>query len=131
MTTATAAKSAWRPLINERPMEMGYVLKDVFNARMDKMEALMERNLLKHEASFNEVKKHMEQIDKRMDKMDDRMDKVEGRMDRIERDVSDIRGDVKALTLAFSAMQSRFALHLAWMGIVIGFVLAIAQRFWR
>ena len=131
MTSAAAAKSNWRPAISERPLEIGYVLKDVFNARMDRMELMMERNLLTHEKLSNEIKADMDQINKRMDQVEKRMDKMEGRMDRMEGDISDLKSDVKAISVGFAALQTRLALNIALLGIVMGLALAIAQHFWK
>ena len=133
----------WRP--SERPVETGYVLKEVFNARMDRMEALMERGFARQEAlvqglsgrmdqmdkRMDQFDKRMDQFERRMDQSDKRMDKMESRMEKIEADVSDIKGNVKALTLAFSTLQNRFAWNIAWVGIVIGVIVAAAQHFWR
>ena len=42
-----------------------------------------------------------------------------------------INGEVKALKTGFDTLQNKFSWNLAWVGIIMGLVLAIVQHFWK
>ena len=42
-----------------------------------------------------------------------------------------INGEVKALKSGFDTLQNKFSWNLAWVGIIMGLVLAIVQHFWK
>ena len=122
-----AGRNLWEaPRSYERqPPTNEYVLKDTFDAQMRRID---ERFI-----SFEKL------MDERFSKMQTVMEKnfalmnerIEKNLAQYEAIANDIRGDVKALTARFDTLQSRFAWNLAWVGIIMGLVLAIVQRFWR
>ena len=73
------------------------------NSAVERMEAIMEKNLAKQDAIASAMRA----------------------------EISEIKGDVKALSASFSTLQSRFAWNLAWVGIIMGLVLTVVQRSWK
>ena len=71
-------------------------MEKLFHESMSKMEAIMEKNLAKHDAIANEM-----------------------------------RGDIKAINARLDTLESRFSWNLAWLGVIVGLVLAIVQHFWK
>lgn len=79
------------------------MMEKLVNAAVERMEAIIEKNLAKHDAIASEM--------------------------RIE--VSEIKGDVRAINARLDTLQNKFSWNLAWVGIVIGIVLAVIQHVWR
>ena len=80
-----------------------FIKKDLFDLHIQRMEALMEANLAKHDSIAADM----------------RLDNV-----RLE-------GKIDSLSARLDTLQSRFAWNLAWVGIIMGLVLAIVQNIWR
>ena len=80
-----------------------YIRKDIFDANMQRMEAIMAANLAKHDSIAADIK-----------------------MDNIR-----FEGKIDSMAARLDTLQSRFSWNLAWMGIVIGTVLAIVQHLWK
>ncbi|MBR0043828.1 MAG: hypothetical protein IJP56_03225 [Synergistaceae bacterium] len=77
-----------------------FVRRDIFDLYMGRMEAIMEKNLAKHDAIAADMKA----------------------------DVAELKGDVKAMNARLDTLQNKFSWNLAWLGVIIGLVLAVVQH---
>lgn len=67
-----------------------YVRKDVFDARMDRLEAIMEKNLIQFRTEMNERFNQFESnVDKRFDQLETRVAMVENNMVHLEQRMAD------------------------------------------
>ncbi|MBQ3377248.1 MAG: hypothetical protein IJG62_03160 [Synergistaceae bacterium] len=80
-----------------------FVRRDIFDLYMGRMEAIMEKNLAKHDAIAADMKA----------------------------DVAELKGDVKAMNARLDTLQNKFSWNLAWLGVIIGLVLAVVQHLWK
>ena len=80
-----------------------FVRRDIFDLYMGRMEAIMEKNLAKHDAIAADKKA----------------------------DVAELKGDVKAMNARLDTLQNKFSWNLAWLGVIIGLVLAVVQHLWK
>ena len=90
-----------------------FVRKDVFDARMDRMEAILDKKL--------------EEFRGELKNMNERMDKNLAEMKAI---VADIRGDIGVLNTRMNGMDTRISdlqTVVYWGFAIIGFVLAFAS----
>ena len=86
------------------------MVEKLVNGTVERMEAIMEKNLAKYDAIASEMRAQNSEM---------------------RAQISEIKGDVKALSASFSTLQSRFAWNLAWVGIIMGLVLTVVQRLWK
>ena len=80
-----------------------FVRRDIFDLYMGRMETIMEKNLAKHDAIAADMKA----------------------------DVAELKGDVKAMNVRLDTLQNKFSWNLAWLGVIIGLVLAVVQHLWK
>ena len=80
-----------------------FVRRDIFDLYMGRMEAIMEKNLAKHDAIAADM----------------------------TADVAELKGDVKAMNARLDTLQNKFSWNLAWLGVIIGLVLAVVQHLWK
>ena len=93
---------------NIRRMDQRFdATETLINNTVERMEAIMERNLAKHENIA-------ERLEKKFDILNTRL---EGRFD--------------TMNARFDTLQNKFSWNLAWVGIIMGLVLAIVQHFWK
>ena len=45
--------------------------------------------------------------------------------------ISEMKGDLKAMNARLDTIENKFSWNLAWVGIIMGLVLAIVQHFWK
>ena len=94
--------------------EADYVRKSIFNVHMQRIDQ-----------RFEALEKLMDSRVERMEALADRnLAKHEVIAERIEK-----RFDT--VTARLDTLESRFTWNLAWVGIIIGIVLAIVQRLWK
>ena len=84
-------------------------MRDMMNEQFKRLEAVVEKNLAKHEAIAYSIKGDMKTMDERMEK----------RFAQYETVISGIKGDVKALAACVDAQQIKFGWYLAIFGAVI------------
>ena len=88
---------------------------------------------------INNIKVDISRLDGNIKAMNERTDKniaeykvlLSDLRSELREDISDIRGDIKALAAQNTALQNKFSWNLAWVGIIMGLVLAIVQHFWK
>ena len=97
--------------LNNRRVDHRFEMTEkLVSSAVERMEAVMEKNLAKYDAIASEMRAQNSEM---------------------RSQISEIKGDVKALSASFATLQSRFAWNLAWVGIIMGLVLAVVQRLWK
>ena len=91
------------------------------NSAVERMEAMMDKNLAKHETIAV-------RLEGKIDTLTERMNTTIAQYNAF---ANSVEGDVKAINARFETLQSRFAWNLAWVGIIMGLVLSIVQRLWQ
>ena len=81
-------------------------MKDVLDERLQKMQAVMEKNLVKHEAIASDMK---------------------AEINGMRAEISDIRGDVKALAAQISTTQSKIGWYITLLGVGVSLALGLFQ----
>ena len=128
--------------------ETQYLSKEVFNMhlqgikeraeseeritdmRLERLQAIMERNL-------SEVKSEINAVNERMEKgfalMNERMDKnlaeYKAAASDMKTEISEIRGDVKALNAGVQSLQQRRSWDIAWISLAVAVGIALIQIF--
>ena len=120
-----------------------FVRRDVFDVTMSRMEALIDRSLAKQEALASRMR---EETNSAISKMQQAMIEMRGEtnnaISKMQKDISDMRGDikaevsglkgdVKAMNARLDTLQNKFSWNLAWLGVIIGLVLAVVQHLWK
>ena len=125
--TKTAGRTLWEaPRSYERqPTANEYVLKDTFDAQMRRID---ERFISFEKLMDERFSKMQTVMEKNFALMNERMEKSLAQFEAI---ANRIEGRVNALDARLDTLQSRFAWNLAWVGIIMGLVLAIVQRIWQ
>ena len=80
-----------------------YVRREILDLYIERMEAISEKNLAKHDAIAAEMRAN----------------------------ISEMNGDLKAMNARLDTIENKFSWNLAWVGIIIGLALAIVQHFWK
>ena len=80
-----------------------YVRREILDLYIERMEAISEKNLAKHDAIAAEMRSS----------------------------ISEMKGDLKAMNARLDTIENKFSWNLAWLGIIIGLVLAIVQHIWK
>ena len=101
------------------------------DARFDKLEALMERNMAAQRELITQVSSKIEgvlgQIKKDVESNTNDIREMKKDIGNLYGDVSDIKGDVKALNARVDTQQTKFGWYLTIFGIVITVVIAAIQ----
>ena len=105
--------------------EATYVTSETLNTKIEII-----KNDMTFEKGMTDIRfQSMEKLlNERLGKMEAIMEKNLAKYDAI---ASDIKGDVKAMNARLDTMQNKFSWNLAWVGIIMGLVLAIVQHFWK
>ena len=102
------------------------------SARFDKIEALISRNMEEQHAIANEIRGEIKVMNERIDKnFAEYKVLLSDVKSELKEDISDVKGDVKAINARLDTLQNKFSWNLAWVGIIMGLVLAIVQHFWK
>ena len=80
-----------------------YMRREILDLYIERMEAISEKNLAKHDAIAAEMRAN----------------------------ISEMKGDLKAMNARLDTIENKFSWNLAWVGIIMGLVLAIVQHFWK
>ena len=80
-----------------------YVRREILDLYIERMEAISEKNLAKHDAIAAEMRAN----------------------------ISEMKGDLKAMNARLDTIENKFSWNLAWVGIIIGLALAIVQLIWK
>ena len=107
----------------------------ISDARFDRMEALLERNII-------EQRTFMREINGRVGRLEEDIRDIKKDMKQLRQEIketreeagmgfSELKGDLKATNARIDALQVTFGWYLALFGIAITVVLTIVQRFWR
>lgn len=81
-------------------------MKDIFDEKMGRMEAIIERGLSEHKAIANEMKADV---------------------NAMKAEINEVRGDVKALSAQLNALQTRFGWYLTLFSVGVGIILVLFQ----
>ena len=85
-------------------------MKELFDEKLGRMEAIIERGLSEHRAIAHEMK---------------------AEVNALKADINDVRGDVKALNAQVYTLQTRFGWYLTLFSVGVGIVLVLFQLFAR
>ena len=105
--------------------ESAYATKETLDTQIEiiKSNINFEKNMT--DMRFQSMEKL---LNERFGKMEAIMEKNIAKHDAI---AGEIRGDIKAINARFDTLQNKFSWNLAWVGIIMGLVLAIVQHFWK
>ena len=81
-------------------------MKELFDEKLGRMEAIIERGLSEHRAIANEMKTEV---------------------NAVKAEISDVRGDIKAISAQVNALQTRFGWYLTLFSVGVGIVLVLFQ----
>ena len=81
-------------------------MKELFDEKLGRMEAIIERGLSEHRAIANEMK---------------------AEVNAVKAEISDVRGDIKAISAQVNALQTRFGWYLTLFSVGVGIVLVLFQ----
>ena len=102
------------------------------SARFDRLEALMAQNLAEQRAIATELRGELKGMNQRIDtNLTEYKLIASGIQGEMRENNARLEGKIEAMNARFDALQNRFAWNIAWVGIIMGLVLAIAQRIWR
>ena len=99
-------------------------MRDMLSEQFNRLEAVVEKNLAKHESIASGGKKDI-------DNLQNDIREIKNYVASLETGYAEIKGDVKAINARFDTLQNKFSWNLAWVGIIMGLVLAIVQHFWK
>lgn len=102
------------------------------NARIELMQAFITKAMAEQNTLITDIKGEMKAINERMDKnLAEYKVLLSNVRSELKDDISEVRGDVKAINARLDTLQNKFSWNLAWVGIIMGLVLAIVQHFWK
>ena len=110
-----------------------YVRKDVFDARMDRLEAVLEKNLIQFRIEMNE---RFNQMDSRFDKLnlETRLGNVEARIGNVEARIGNVEARIGNVETRMTGLESRMGDSLVFFGAGFAFLtllLTFAPVVWR
>ena len=112
--------------------ERGDLIDRLSDARSDRIEALMGQTLAEIRMNSTQLKTELKN---EINEMKGELKVMNARIDRnlaeYKAIAEGINGEVKALKTGFDTLQNKFSWNIAWMGIIIGVVLAVIQHFWK
>ena len=94
-----------------------FIRKDVFDARMDRMEALLEKTLIEIKADNERLRSEMKADNERL-RSEMKADNERLRSE-LKEDIGALRGEVRALDARVDMLQTWQYWQLAWVGIFI------------
>ena len=103
----------------------------VSDARFDRIEALLERNIIEQRTFMREINGRVGRVEEDVRNIKKDMKELRQEVKETREDVSEIKGDLKATNARIDALQVTFGWYLTLFGIAITVVLTIVQRFWR
>ena len=113
-------KRTERSFVRESSPMWGYVQKDTLDAHMQRLEALMERNMVEQKAMNDQLKAEMKSMN----------DRLENKIDVVR---SDLRADIKVLDSKIYSLDERLSQILVIVSIIatiFGIIIAAIQ-FWK
>lgn len=126
-----SARPAGQVFIREPSFGEDYVRKDTFDAHMQRIEALMERNLIEQRAMN-------ERLNTKLDSLRDEMKRdVTNLRTELKGDMASLRtelkGDIKALDAKVYALEGRLSQNLVITGIIVTIfgLIITAIQFWK
>ena len=136
--TKPSAMKAKRTIQPEYPfMGLGmpmneYVRKDVFDARMDRMESLLAQTVAEIRLDNVNLRKDMEgemsalrsEMSALRGKLEDEMTDLRGDFNE---DVRDLRSDIRVINARLETLQTKFGWYMAMFGVVITVSVAAIQ----
>ncbi len=102
-----------------------YVRKDVFAARMDRMEALLAQTLA--EIRLDNVKLRSELKDEMKSRHAELKDDIKAVQGELKEDINELRGDIRVINARLDTQQTKFGWYLAVFGLVITVAVAAIQ----
>ena len=104
----------------------------VSDARMDRLEALIARNMIEQRSAINEfkseIKGELNGLRSELKVMNERIDK---NLANYEAVASRIEGDVKAINASVQSLQQRRSWDIAWISLAVAVGIALIQIFAR
>ena len=130
--------------------EVDYVTKEVFdmqvktlkerddlidrlnNARMERMEALVDRTLAQIREDNSQLRADLKVMNARIDQNLAEYKAIASEMQgNFRADVARLEGKIDSVNAKVDTLQNKFSWNIAWMGIIMGVVLAVIQHFWK
>ena len=134
--------------------EVEYVTKEVFDmqvkslrerddlidrlsdARSDRLEAFMEKTIaeikMDNSQLRSELKSEVRAMNERIEKNLAEYKAIASEMQgNFRADVVRLEGRIETVNAKIDTLQNKFSWSIAWMGIIIGVVLAVIQHFWK
>ena len=131
-----------RPLMRESVPMWGYVQRDTFDAHMQRLETLMERNMVEQKAMNDQLRAEMkashDQLRAEMKAMNERLEnKIDSVRTELKTDIgvvrTELKADIKALDSKIYSLDERLSQILVIVSIiatVFGIIVAAIQ-FWK
>ena len=112
--------------------ERGESNDKISDMRIERLEALVDKALTEIKIGnaqlISELRHETKETKSELKVMNARIDQNLAEYKAI---AESINGEVKALKTGFDTLQNKFSWNLAWVGIIMGLVLAIVQHFWK
>lgn len=104
----------------------------VSDARFDRLEALIARNMIEQRSAISELKSELTgEIKALNERIDKNLAEYKAVASDMKAEISDIRGDVKALNASVQSLQQRRSWDIAWISIAVAVGIALIQIFAR
>ena len=116
--------------------ERGDLIDKIGDARSDRIEALMGQTLAEIKADNaqlrSEIRGEISAMNARIDKNLAEYKAIASEMQgNFRADVARLEGRIETVNAKIDTLQNKFSWSIAWMGMIIGVVLAVIQHFWK
>ena len=102
------------------------------DARMERMEALVDRTLAQIREDNSQLRADLKVMNARIDQNLSEYKAIASEMQgNLNANVARLEGKIDAVNAKVDTLQNKFSWNIAWMGIIIGVVLAVIQHFWK
>ena len=102
------------------------------DARMERMEALVDRTLAQIREDNSQLRADLKVMNARIDQNLSEYKAIASEMQgNLNANVTRLEGKIDAVNAKVDTLQNKFSWNIAWMGIIIGVVLAVIQHFWK
>ena len=110
----------------------------VNDAKFDRIEALMARNLAEQKAMIGEIRSEVREMGSRMSRMESDINGLKDDINNIKDDItglkvemSEVKDDIKTLKDSIDTFEKRLPWNLALMGIITVVLFTVIQHFWK
>ena len=131
-------------------VEVEYVTKEIFDmqvkslrerddlidklgdTRIARMEALVDKTLAQIREDNSQLRADLKVMNARIDQNLAEYKAIASEMQgNFRADVARLEGKIDSVNAKVDTLQNKFSWNIAWMGIIIGVVLAVIQHFWK